>query len=69
VSDEGEPRTFTFCPHCGATVAYVLASQPDLVAAPVGAFADRGFPEPAFSFWDSRKHAWVTLPSGVDSQL
>jgi hypothetical protein len=60
ISDEGEPRTFSFCPECGATVYYVVESDPDLVAVPVGAFADPGFPEPRVSVWESRKHAWVT---------
>jgi hypothetical protein len=65
-SDEGEDRTFTFCPECGATVAYALGSAPDVVAVPVGAFADPAFPEPRFSVWESRKHAWVTLPPGAE---
>jgi hypothetical protein len=60
ISDEGEPRTFSFCPECGATVYYVLGSAPDVLAIPVGAFADPTFPEPRFSVWASRKHAWVT---------
>jgi hypothetical protein len=60
ISDEGEPRTFSFCPECGATVYYVLGSAPDVLAIPVGAFADPTFPEPRFSVWESRKHAWVT---------
>jgi hypothetical protein len=66
ISDEGEPRTFNFCPECGGTVYYVLGSAPDVVAVPVGAFADPGFPEPGRSVWESRKHAWVTLPSGTE---
>src|ERR1700751_3783490 len=39
VSDEGEPRTFSFCPECGATVYYLVDSAPTVVAIPVGAFA------------------------------
>jgi hypothetical protein len=66
ISDEGEARTFNFCTECGATVYYVLGSAPDVVAVPVGAFADPVFPGPSFSVWESRKHAWVTLPSGVE---
>jgi hypothetical protein len=66
ISDEGEPRTFNFCPECGGTVYYVLGSAPDVVAVAVGAFADPGFPEPRFSVWESRKHAWVTPPSGAE---
>ncbi len=64
--DDGEPRTFSFCPECGATVYYVLGSAPDVVAVPVGAFADPSFPPPRVSVYESRKHPWVTMPSGVD---
>jgi hypothetical protein len=45
-SDEGEPRTYSFCPECGATVFYVSSSEPSLIAMPVGAFADPAFPPP-----------------------
>ncbi len=65
-SDEGEQRTFNFCPDCGATVYYTLASAPDVIAVPVGAFADPGFPAPQFSVWDSRKHGWVSLPATAE---
>jgi hypothetical protein len=66
ISDEGEKRTFSFCAGCGATVLYVCETEPDLVAVPVGALADPSFPAPAISVWESRKHAWVTLPDGVE---
>jgi hypothetical protein len=62
ISDEGEPRTFSFCPECGATVFYALATDPGVVAVPVGAFADPSFPAPTVSVWESRKHAWVQVP-------
>jgi hypothetical protein len=66
ISDAGESRTFNFCPDCGATVFYALASAPDVVAVPVGAFADPAFPAPSFSVWESRRHGWVTLPAEVE---
>jgi hypothetical protein len=65
VSDDGESRTFSFCPECGATVFYALGPEPDLVAVPVGAFADPSFPAPVVSVWESRRHAWVTMPADV----
>src|SRR5436305_12646574 len=37
ISDDGEARTFHFCPDCGATVYYMLDA--DLIAVPIGAFA------------------------------
>lgn len=67
ISDEGQRRAeFRFCPECGATVYWVSASAPDVVAVPVGAFADPSFPSPNFSVWESRKHAWVTMPPDVE---
>lgn len=67
-SDEGEDRTFYFCPSCGATVCYVLSSAPEVVAVPVGAFADPSFPPPKFSVWESRMHPWVRLLADVERQ-
>jgi hypothetical protein len=62
VSDDGEEeRRFYFCPQCGATVYYV--TDPEFVAIPVGVLADPGFPEPTVSVWETRRHAWVSLPA------
>jgi hypothetical protein len=66
VSDEGEPRTFNFCPECGGTVYFALSSASDVIGIPVGAFADPDFPAPSFSVWESRQHAWVTVPTDVE---
>jgi hypothetical protein len=44
----------------------VLSSAPDVVAVPVGAFADSDFPPPKFSVWERRKHRWVTLSSEIE---
>jgi hypothetical protein len=66
VSDHGEERRFHFCPECGATVYYHLPSQPDLVAVPIGAFADPSFPPPRVSVYESRRHPWVTVPAGAE---
>jgi hypothetical protein len=63
ISDEGESRTETFCPTCGGTVVYVLGPEPDMVAVPLGAFADPGFPAPSRSVWEERAHPWVQLTS------
>jgi hypothetical protein len=66
ISDHGEARSFRFCPECGATVFYTTASQPDLIAVPVGAFADPAFPAPTVSVWESRRHPWLALPDGIE---
>ena len=68
ISDEGETRNFYFCPDCGATVYYTTATQPELIAVPVGAFADPRFPAPRISVWESRRHPWVSLPEDVQHE-
>jgi hypothetical protein len=65
ISDEGEERTFRFCPDCGATVFYTTADAPDVVAVPVGAFGDPSFPPPTVSVYESRRHPWVSLPDAI----
>jgi hypothetical protein len=67
LSDEGEERRLSFCPECGSTVFYTLESQPGVVAIPVGVFADPDFPPPWVSVYESRRHAWVQMPEGIDS--
>ncbi len=64
--DSGGRAEFHFCPRCGATVYYYLQGLDDFVAIPVGAFADPAFPSPRVSVYEERKHAWVTLPDGVE---
>ena len=66
VGDSGGRATFHFCPTCGSTVHYAIDDQPELVAVPVGAFADPGFPAPAFSVYEERKHAWVSMPTDME---
>ena len=68
ISDAGEARSFCFCPDCGSTVFFATASQPELVAIPVGAFADTGFPAPQVSVWASRRHPWVGLPAEIQHE-
>jgi hypothetical protein len=63
-SDEGgEERRFHFCPECGATVYYF--TDPEFIAIPVGVLGEPDFPPPSVSVYESRKHAWVTLPDDV----
>ena len=68
ISDEGEERTFHFCPECGATTFYTTAAAPDVIAVPVGAFADPSFPPPTVSVYESRRHAWLPLPDGIEHE-
>jgi hypothetical protein len=60
-ADSGNLITYAFCPDCGSTVHYTGGNFPDLVAVPVGAFADPHFPPPRFSVWEKRKHEWAEI--------
>ncbi len=64
--DSGGIVRFTFCPNCGATVWYVIEGQEELVAIPVGAFADPEFPMPIYSVYEVRKHAWISLAPQIE---
>lgn len=66
VGDSGQPCTYHFCPDCGAIVHYHLEMAPDLIAIPIGAFADPTFPAPKFSVYEARQHPWVVVPEGVE---
>ncbi len=66
VGDSGGRGIFRFCPDCGVTLSYTIDAMPGLVAVALGAFADPGFPPPAFSVFENRKHAWVTITGDVE---
>ena len=66
IGDSGGRATFHFCPDCGATVYYAIDDQPDIVAIPVGAFADPAFPPPTRSVYENRMHPWVHLPQDLE---
>lgn len=61
IADSGNEATFHFCPTCGATLYYVARPYRDLVAVPIGAFADPDFPPPHYSVYEDRKHRWVAI--------
>jgi len=66
VGDEGGVARFHFCLTCGATVFYQLDAMPDIVAVPVGVFADPNFPPPRISVYEERMHRWVGLPQDIE---
>jgi hypothetical protein len=66
IGDDGAKATFRFCPNCGATVYYTISDMEDVVAIPVGVFADPSFPAPAFSVYEARMHGWVHMPGGIE---
>ena len=62
--DSGSRATFRFCPTCGATLYYTTESEPELIAVPIGAFADpTAFGPPLYSVYEGRKLAWVEITS------
>ena len=60
--DEGSTATFRFCPTCGATVYWTNDSMANMIAVPVGAFADPTFPPPRVVVYTGRRHPWATMP-------
>jgi hypothetical protein len=67
VSDAGDNElSFHFCPECGATVFYIGSDAPDVIAVPVGAFADPSFPPPTVSVFESRRHPWLAVPAAIE---
>ena len=64
-ADSGNQVSFHFCPDCGATVYYRLDPMPDMIAVPVGAFADGTFPAPGVSVYEARQYEWLQLLSGA----
>jgi hypothetical protein len=67
VGDQGASFTFRFCPICGTTVFHTEQGNDESVSVAVGAFADPSFPPPEASVYDCRRHAWVQLPSGIET--
>jgi hypothetical protein len=61
VADSGGRSVQRFCPTCGSTLVYDNDLFPGLLAVPLGAFADPGFPPPRFSVYESRRHPWTTV--------
>lgn len=68
MADSGNRVTAHFCPHCGSTLCYWLAMEAEILAVPIGAFADSEFPAPQFSMYDSQRYGWIDLPSSVECQ-
>lgn len=66
--DSGSTITFHFCDRCGSTVYYELGALPEVIAVPVGAFADPDFPPPRVSVYEGCRHPWVTLPEGCERE-
>lgn len=65
-ADSGNRISFSFCPDCGATLFYQLENDPDLIAVPLGAFADPSFASPSVSVYEERQHPWLALKGEIE---
>ncbi|KPK59809.1 MAG: aldehyde-activating protein [Gammaproteobacteria bacterium SG8_31] len=65
-ADSGRTIRFNFCPACGSTVFYQIDDAPDVIAVPIGGFADPDFPPPRVSVYESRRHEWVHVPQELE---
>lgn len=61
IGDSGEPADFHFCPKCGGTLWYHARPHRELFAIAVGNFADKDFPAPTYSVYETRKHGWFEV--------
>lgn len=66
IADSGNSVFFHFCPQCGSTVYYKIPDLPDVIAIPIGGFADPTFPTPRVSVYEARKHPWVHVPEDAE---
>jgi hypothetical protein len=64
--DSGQKAAFHFCPDCGSTVHYHALQSPEVIAIPVGAFADPAFPAPEYSVYNERQHKWLQLLGPIE---
>ncbi|MGM4964067.1 GFA family protein [Tardiphaga sp. 1201_B9_N1_1] len=65
--DQGARFRFRFCPVCGTNLFHTEEGyEARSVAVAVGCFADPDFPPPEISVYHCRRHAWVSLPFGVN---
>lgn len=61
IGDEGSRIIQSFCPVCGATVHYGNDAMPEMIAIPVGGFAEQTFPAPTVSVYCMRQVPWVEI--------
>jgi hypothetical protein len=65
-SDAGRWQESNFCPTCGVTVFTRLEALPNVVCVSVGCFSAPDFPAPGRLYWNSKRHHWLDLPSGIE---
>jgi hypothetical protein len=63
-SDNGNEVVFRFCPACGTTLSWDLAT-PGVVVIAVGCLTDRDFPTPNIAVYGHRRPDWVCLADTI----
>jgi hypothetical protein len=63
-SDSGNEVVFRFCPACGTTLNWDLAT-PGVVVIAVGCLTDRDFPTPNIAVYGHRRPDWVCLANAI----
>ncbi|MHA6722597.1 GFA family protein [Sphingomonas sp. RS2018] len=61
VAESGRRAWYRWCPECGGTVAYTNEGIADVIAIPIGAFADAQLPRPTISVFEDRRQDWVAI--------
>ncbi len=65
-SEAGRWNEANFCPTCGVNVFARLEALPAMFCIPVGCFSDPDFPAPGNLYWNSKRHRWLDLPTGIE---
>jgi hypothetical protein len=60
--------TYHFCPECGTTVYWDIATAPDFIGIAIGTLTDPTFPPPKISGFESYGHPWAMKPSDLPIQ-
>ena len=57
--------TYHFCPVCGTTVYWDIATSPDFVGLAIGTLFDPSFPPPKISGYEKYAHPWAMEPADL----
>ncbi len=60
--------TYHFCPVCGSTLYWDIATAPDLIGIAIGTLTDPKFPPPKISGFETYGHPWAMKPADLPIQ-
>lgn len=60
-ADNGNRKTYSFCPTCGSPVYVTFANTPDMIAVNAASLDDPGRFNPHVVTYNARGHAWDTI--------